>query len=119
MWMKAWTWLTTMDGGTALLWGLVLAAAFEAVTCVFRFGLGMQSTMSTSFLAPFTLGYRIHHGYIGALMLLPVTVLPSGGLRSALIIVGTGLFVSDIVHHFLVLWPITGSPCFDFRYPGQ
>jgi len=116
---KAWNWLSGMDGWTALLWGLALAALFEAITCVFRFALGMQSTMSTSFLAPFTFGYRIHHGYIGLVMLLPVFAIPAGGIRNALIIVGTGLFVSDMVHHFLVLWPITGSPGFDIRYPGH
>jgi len=27
------------------------------------------------------------------------------------------LFLSDIVHHFLVLWPITGNPEFDLFYP--
>ena len=35
-----------------------------------------------------------------------------------LLLVGVGLFVSDMVHHFVVLWLATGSPEFDIRYPG-
>ena len=36
----------------------------------------------------------------------------------ALWILAIGLVVSDLVHHFLVLWPLTGSPQFDLFYPG-
>ena len=31
--------------------------------------------------------------------------------------IGLGLFFSDLIHHFLVLWPVVGSPQFDFFYP--
>jgi hypothetical protein len=34
-----------------------------------------------------------------------------------LAVVAIGLVISDIIHHFLVLWPVTGSPEFDLRYP--
>ncbi|MEY3460173.1 MAG: hypothetical protein RL215_3330, partial [Planctomycetota bacterium] len=30
--------------------------------------------------------------------------------------VGGGLLVSDLVHHFVVLWLLTGSPQFDLFY---
>ena len=105
----------------SILWyGLGLAAVIEAITCVFRFGLGMQSTRDTAWLAALTFGYRIHHGYIG-LVLLVLTVLPplGGVLRKMLLLIGIALLISDFVHHFLVLWPATGSPQFDIRYPGH
>ena len=33
-----------------------------------------------------------------------------------LLAVGIGLFVSDMIHHFVVLWIITGNPQFDLLY---
>lgn len=33
------------------------------------------------------------------------------------LVIGLGLFFSDMIHHFLVLWPIVGSPQFDLTYP--
>ena len=35
---------------------------------------------------------------------------------NVLVIAGVGLFVSDMVHHFLVLWPLTGTPEFHIKY---
>jgi hypothetical protein len=29
------------------------------------------------------------------------------------------LIFSDLAHHFIVLWPITGSPEFDIIYPDH
>lgn len=100
-----------------LLWGLALAAVIEVVTAFTRFGLGMSATRDTTWLAPLTGGLRIHHAYYG-LVLVAVSLLVKGRFwKNALLIVGVGCFVSDMVHHFLVLWPITGSPQFDLMYP--
>ena len=43
----------------------------------------------------------------------------AGGLAVVLtlIVIGIALALSDAVHHFLVLWPIVGSPQFDLVYP--
>ena len=49
-----------------LIWIAGLTLLIEAVTCAFRWGLDLQSTRDTSFLAPLTFGVRIHHGYVGA-----------------------------------------------------
>jgi len=96
---------------------LIYTFIIEAVTVFFRFGLGKESTKDTAFLKHLTFGYRIHHGYIG---LLAVTLLPflnmSGRTKNILIILGWSLVLSDLIHHFLVLWPVTGSPQFDFKY---
>ena len=101
-------------------WGLVGAAAFEAVTVLFRFGLGLKSTRDTRWLRRWTFGFRVHHGYIGLLLLLLAALLPLPPILSDLaIIIGIALAVSDVVHHFLVLWPLTGSPEFDIRYPDE
>jgi flagellar biosynthesis component FlhA len=105
---------------TNLWWGLAAAAAFEAVTVLFRFGLGMKSTRDTRWLRHWTFGYRIHHGYIGILLLVLAMLVPlPKQIFDLAVITGIALAVSDFVHHFLVLWPVTGSPEFDIRYPDD
>ena len=101
-----------------LAYGLVLAFAIELITVALRYGLRLQSTRDTGFFAYFTCGLRVHHGYIGLFLLLLGWCFPRG-YRNLLWIVGIGLFVSDLVHHFLVLWPIEGSPQFDLVYPTR
>ena len=113
-----WRWIGDRSLWEIVLIGLLFALTIEVVTCFMRFGLGLQSTRDTSWLAPLTAGYRIHHGYIGVLLLLITLVTSSPSWHNLLIAVGVGLVVSDAVHHFLVLWPITGDPEFHIRYPG-
>ena len=104
-----WPWREVLGG----------AAAIEAVTLALRFGAGLQSTRDTAALAGLTGGWRFHHGYLGLLLLL-LALFPAAGSpwRRRAGIVGGALLLSDLVHHFLVLWPLTGSPQFDLRYPG-
>jgi hypothetical protein len=121
-----------------LLW----AAVIEIPTAVARFGLGLESTRDTAAtVGKLTMGLRIHHGYIGVLLLLmawwlPLPKPPSPGetaaaqpssppvpvpwrerLRPGMIVLGGALALSDLVHHFVVLWIFTGSPQFDLWYP--
>ncbi|MEK7469359.1 MAG: hypothetical protein AAB074_18450 [Planctomycetota bacterium] len=103
---------------TDLIWIVALTAAFEAVTCAFRWGFDMQSTRDTAFLAPLTLGVRIHHGYVGAVSSLGAVAIPSGGPLAAWALrIGVALLVSDLIHHFIVLHWTTGDPQFDLTYP--
>lgn len=102
------------------LWGLAGAAVFEALTVLFRFGFGLKSTRDTRWLRHWTFGYRIHHGYIGIVLLVLALLLPlPPRIADLAVIAGVALAVSDVVHHFLVLWPVTGSPEFDIRYPDH
>ncbi len=112
-----WDWLAKMSNCQTVLLGFALAGVIEGITIFLRFGLGMQSAQDTSWMAPFTLGYRIHHGYIGLLLVL-IALAVGGPGRRLLVLLGVALIVSDLVHHFLVLWPITSSPEFHIRYPG-
>jgi hypothetical protein len=68
-----------------------------------------------------TRGLRLHHGYFGVAVAALAWCVPVLGiaLRNLLLMVAIGLLVSDLVHHFLVLWPITGSPQFDLTYPTK
>ncbi len=100
----------------AVFWCLALTVAIELVTCLFRFGLHLQSTHDTSWLRGVTFGLRIHHGYIG-LMLIVVALFLRPSWRRWLLILGCALVLSDLAHHFLVLWPITGHSDFDLVYP--
>ncbi|HEY8503119.1 MAG TPA: hypothetical protein VIL46_00955 [Gemmataceae bacterium] len=115
--------LVFLSQRTALqvLWlGLLLGVWIELITVWMRFGVGLQSTRDTAMIAPFTFGLRIHHGYIGVLLILaaaPAVLRRIPGLPQLLVVAGVGLAVSDLAHHFLVLWPITGSPQFHLVYP--
>ncbi len=99
-----------------IIHGIFLAIIIEVITCIFRFGFELDSTRDTAFLSKFTFGIRIHHGYIGIVLLAAGLIIKEKTLRNTLIIFGIGLFVSDMLHHFAVLWPITGSPHFDIKY---
>ena len=108
--------LRSLPTRKAIIAGLVFGVLVEMITCVARFGFHMESTRDTAFLAPFTLGYRIHHGYIGVLILLALFFLSGKAIRNLAIIIGLSLLMSDMVHHFIVLWIFTGSPHFDIHY---
>jgi hypothetical protein len=105
-----------------LLWTIVL----EGLTCVLRFGFGMQSTRDTAAsVGRLTGGIRIHHGYAGILLVIGgqyCSGINNNNSTTApchrwMAISGWSLIASDLTHHFLVLWPITGSPQFDLTYP--
>jgi hypothetical protein len=106
-----------MSWTDAAVWTMGLAAGMELLTLGLRFGLGLKSREATRGLARWTRGVRVHHGYVGAAVMLAGTTpaLPAVW-TGALLVVGGALLLSDLVHHFAVLWPLTGSPEFDLRY---
>jgi hypothetical protein len=98
---------------------MVIALLLEGVTLLLRFGFGFQATRDTrDCLSGITLGVRIHHAYIGAVMtLLGYRFLRSRPrLRDRVLAVGIALMVSDIIHHFVFLWLIVGDPEFHLTY---
>lgn len=103
-----------------LAFGVVLAVGIELCTIWARFGIGLQSTRDTTLIGTLTFGVRIHHGYIGILLIvLACGTVSDAGLRNFVLMIGIALFVSDVVHHFLVLWATIGSPEFDLLYPSN
>lgn len=100
-------------------WVFLLTALIEGVTCLFRFGMKLESTRDTaSWVAPLTLGLRIHHGYVGLLLCLTALFLARESMtRRMALFVGLPLLLSDLIHHFVVLWLVTGDPQFDLWYP--
>ncbi|MFM7036816.1 MAG: hypothetical protein ACKO2L_03760 [Planctomycetaceae bacterium] len=100
----------------AMLWWM---AAFELVTLVLRFGFSLESTRDTaSTVGLLTAGLRVHHSYVGMLLLPVAAWLPqrAAWLERRLAAIAAGLVLSDLVHHFVVLWLITGSAQFDLFY---
>jgi len=84
-----------------------------------RFGLHLESTRDTaSTIGRLTCGVRVHHSYVGAAMVLVACWFWMRYPRASwwTLAVGLALFLSDIIHHFLVLWIVTGSPQFDLTY---
>jgi hypothetical protein len=59
---------------------------------------------------------RIHHAYVGLAVIALGLLVARGPALTWSLVIGTALVLSDLVHHFLVLWPITGSPQFDLFY---
>ncbi|MEM1355138.1 MAG: hypothetical protein AAGH88_09670 [Planctomycetota bacterium] len=106
-----------------LPWTLALTLAFELVTVLFRFGFKLQATRDTArYVARWSRGLRIHHGYWGvplSLIGLALLLLLPGAVQLAAwaIVIGLALIKSDLIHHFLVLWPITGHHEFHLVYP--
>lgn len=108
--------MTTFD------WVAILAVTLvmEVVTCYLRFNRGLSARRETQFLRRFTFGLRIHHGYVGLFMFAGFWFVPGESVVNVWILwIGAALFLSDVVHHFLVLWPIVGSPEFDLFYPKK
>lgn len=101
-----------------VLFSILATVGLEAATVVLRFGLDLRSTRDTAAtVGVLTCGVRIHHGYVG-LVLLAGTVFINGSpaVEFWAIVAGNSLFFSDLIHHFCVLWPITGKHEFDLRY---
>ena len=104
---------------------IILTVVIELFTIAMRYVLGLQSTRdSASIIGPWTFGLRIHHGYVGILLLIGAFLVRDRAAKLArnLIVWGAALVLSDAIHHFLVLWPIEGSPEFDIWYrtsPGR
>lgn len=101
---------------TTWIWIAALTIAFEAGTCWLRFGHGFTSREKTRLVGRFTRGIRIHHGYVGLVMMAIVASAPNVFAAEWAWRIGWALFLSDAIHHFLVLWPLTGSPEFDLTY---
>lgn len=105
---------------TSDLWKptLGLAALIEAATAFLRFGLGMQATRDTaSSIGRLTFGMRIHHGMAGLVLILFAVYIKDNRWKRILTVVGGALSISDALHHFVILWAVTGSPEFDLFYP--
>lgn len=103
--------------GRDALWCLALTAAFELLACLFRFGLRLQATRDTRWLRSLTFGLRVHHGYFGLVLLALAFFCRRRSWFRWCLIIGLALVLSDLAHHFLVLWPLTGHSDFDLFYP--
>lgn len=105
----------------AFVWQVIaLTVVLELVTVVLRFGLQLESTRDTaSTIGVLTLGLRIHHGYCGLFVVLAAWGISREFSKWARVglVLGWALFFSDMIHHFLVLWLMTGNPQFDLFYP--
>lgn len=99
---------------------LLFTLLFEGLTLISRFMLKMESTRDTGFLQDFTFGLRIHHSYFGLCLLLLILLKRNlfGKYARWVIAMSIALILSDLIHHFLILWPITGSHDFDLFYPN-
>ena len=100
------------------LWCLLLTVVFELLAFSVPFRLGNALPCATlRRLRTLTFGLRIHHGYLGLVLIVLAFLCRSRSWRRWFLIIGVALVLSDLAHHFLVLWPITGQSDFDLFYP--
>jgi hypothetical protein len=95
----------------------ILTVIFEVITLIGRFGFGVRANESPSIVQKLTIGYRVHHSYLG-ILLFPVGYFSQSVTDSSylLMAMACALVLSDTIHHFLVLWPYTGDHEFTARY---
>jgi hypothetical protein len=99
---------------------LLLTVLMEGAALFCRFALGWTSTEVTAgTVGVLSFGIRIHHGYVGVLLLLPAWWGHRRGHAWGgwLLVFAAALVLSDLAHHFIFLWPLTGSPQWDWVYP--
>lgn len=109
-----------LDARLIAMWSLIMIGVFEGVTLLLRFAFGLSATIHTASVgARLTGGIRIHHGYLG--ILVAVAVIATWHAYPAasrwMLALAIALVCSDLIHHFVILWAITGSPEFDLLYP--
>ena len=110
-------WAAELSPRAVVLHGLLLALFFAAITAVLRIGGNLSMQRNTQWVAQMTFGVRIHHGYVGLLLLILAAVRPwRRDRRKQMCLMGIALVVSDALHHFVVLWIFTGAPEFNFLY---
>jgi len=101
-----------------ILSGLIAALLFELVTIFLRFGFKMTSPTHTRPIARVTRGFRVHHGYPGVGLLAAAPIMPMQTMvGSTVLILGIMLFLSDLIHHAIVLPICAGHHEFDIKYP--
>lgn len=86
--------------------GLLVGVLMEAFTCLLRFGLGLRTADYRDLLLSLTLGVRVHHGYVGLVLLAAwaPSRLVSGSTPwiNLALLMGLALFLSDAVHHAIL-----------------
>lgn len=99
---------------------ILLTLSIEAVTVAGRFVLGVEVISDTPpRLRNLTLGLRLHHSYLGAGgVFTALTISPLfPGIAMWVTVAGVALLASDLLHHFCILWPLTGHHEFFLSYP--
>ena len=101
-----------------LIKAIIVTILIESVTVIGRFCFNFQSQKNTAFMAKYTFGYRIHHGYIGLLLIIIYLIFAKTSWKYIdwVFIIGFALLFSDLIHHFIVLKLTKGSPEFFIKY---
>ena len=117
MWECFAAWLAKLSPAQVLTWTAVGTVIGEVGTVVVQFLLRWRFRFVTRLMGALTRRVRVHHGYLGAAALLAAWLVPlSQAWRHLAFIAGGALVLTDLVHHTLVLWIVTGVPAFALRY---
>lgn len=117
MWECFAAWLAKLPPGQVLTWIVVGTVIGEVGTVVVQFLLRWEFRFVARLVGAITRGVRVHHGYLGAAALLAAWLVPlPPAWRHLALIAGGTLVLTDLLHHTLVLWLLTGAPAFALRY---
>ena len=93
----------------------------EGVTLFLRFGLDKESkNFHINRMSRKWKKTRIHwHHFLLGLLIIPASLIFTGLLEEGLFNLGLGIFLSDFIHHFLILTLITGKSEFYLLYKNK
>jgi hypothetical protein len=82
-----------------IIYTVALSVILESITIFCRFVLKLESApIQKKLYMP-----RIHHGYVGTLMLVILFFYPHLPYHYELIVIANSLILSDLLHHFVAL----------------
>ena len=84
---------------------IAITSVIDLIALYIRFNYGIKSDFRVN-------GWRIHHGYVGLGLFATGALLfeEKKKLKSLLKVVGASLILSDLIYHYGIMLPITGSP---------
>ncbi|MEK6846875.1 MAG: hypothetical protein AABY16_01775 [Nanoarchaeota archaeon] len=97
---------------------IITAVIVEIITIVGRFKFNISTkNFWVSVMRHFNKKHwvHVHHIFLGLIISALALILESNLALN----LGIGIALSDAVHHFLVLWPLVGSPEFHIMYKNK
>ncbi len=97
---------------------IITAVIIEIITIIGRFKFNISTKeLWTSLMKHYNRRHwvHMHHVFLG-LIIVAISLIVKNNLALNL---GIGIILSDAIHHFVVLWPLIGSPEFHVIYKNK
>ena len=97
---------------------IITAVVIEVITIIGRFGFNISTkSLWVKVMKHYNRRHwvHVHHVFIG-LLVVAIALIVKNNLVLNL---GLGVIMSDAIHHFIILWPLIGSPEFHIIYKNK